>query len=274
MSRATRSFRAARDYRKTLFWSKLLLGLGIVTAGFTINIYSDPGPILFVIGLLSAWVAICHNVESFTYRKVLSFSLDGPAFILIALITPARITILEGLLIGTTIYLLIILYAILKPSMSLVSGDRFYNFRYPLQRLIPLAYLAGEPLNGTFEPVISFHWEPGIFNIPNWCLSVTDPAAFHNYIRSRVTILGRNTRSYHDGITIFRSAVGILNMLESVRRYEEIDLDGVALAASARLALASAPWNSRNVLVEVLHTMNPEVRARIMGAYDIRPTYA
>jgi hypothetical protein len=167
------------------------------------------------------------------------------------------------------VYSLLVGYIVWKPHARLMRGSRLYKLRHPLERLIPFVYLAPEPLAPIFSPVPAFHWSIAAFNIPILRFSIFDPLSIHNYIKNRTSRLTSLYDDWTGALTCFRSAVGIINLLDALRRFEQIDLDGVALAASARLALSKIPDQGRNILVEVLRTLKPSRRKLILSAFDL-----
>jgi hypothetical protein len=264
-----KSIIAARNYRRSLFWSKILLAVTtLVTAWIPLGIQESP-IIFLILGVTSGWAAICHQAEGFVYRKVFNLSLDGPLFLLIAFFSPTPLPIIAGVLLGTLIYWCLKMYVTLNPDAQLIAGDRFYTFRHPVSTFIPLTHLAPEPLSSVFDPVVAHYTSVGIFNFPIHQVSIFDPPALHNYLQARTARLAMHPKGWHEALTVFRNAIGILNFLDFLRKYEETDLDGVALAASARLALASVPQNSRIILNEVLATLKPTRRREILGAFDL-----
>ncbi len=200
---------------------------------------------------------------------MVNLRIPAAIFLLLAPFTPAPAPLLGGALLGAFIYFTLLTYVTIFPRVELIAGDRFYRFVHPLGRLIPLAHFSPTTLSPVFEPVVAFHWSVEAFNIPIRRLSVFDPPALHNYIRARATFLSTDYEDWYEALSCFRRAAGLLNLLDTLSRFEKVGLDGVALAASARLALAAIPENSRNILLEVLKTLSPRKRSQITKAFDL-----
>ena len=270
MAAVTKSLRTARDYKNTLSWSRTILGLGAIIAAWIASGYEETLLIIVILGMASAWATMCHMAEGLVFGRVLNPNPVGPVLLLAALVSPYPVPLLAGALLGVSVYLLLIVHVVARPSVNLMAGKRLYRLDHPLGRLIPFAFLAPEPLSPVFEPIVALYWGVGAFNLPVWRISVFDPPAIHNYIHSRTTRLSSYPHGWNEALTCFRRALGILNLLDTLRRFENADLDGVALAASARLALSAVPDKARAVLREVLKTLRPNRRALILEAFDLR----
>jgi len=270
MQSARMSLEAARNYRNTLVWSKSILGIALIISAWAFGAYRDSALLITILALTSTWATVCHLAEGLIFGRVLNPDLFGIFFILLILPSPAATPLLSGVLAGLILYSLLITYIALRPRAWLVRGSRLYKLRHPLERMIPFVYLAPEPLAPIFAPVPAFHWSIAAFNIPVLRFSIFDPQSIHNYIKHRTSRLTSLYDDWTGAITCFRNAVGILNLLDALRRFEQADLDGVALAASARLALSKIPDQGRNILVEVLKTLKPNRRKLILSAFDLR----
>lgn len=225
---------------------------------------------MVVLGAVSGWAALCHLADGFSRGYVIYTSISGIFFIIAAMFSPESAALLIGAISGVVGYLAILLYVTMEPRIErMKSVGSFYYIKYPLQKLVPLMYLAPEMLSPIFNPVAAFHWGVGIFGIPVMRFSFFDAMSVYRYITNETSGLEIDPNNWRESVYMFRRAVGILNLLDSLHRYEEADLDGVALAASARLALAGITSGSREVLSEVLRTLKPWRRKMLMGAYDL-----
>jgi len=265
----TKSYRIAKAYQSTLVWSRSILAAAAILTCWAVATHEISWLVSLFLGLSSFWATLCHMAEGLIFRRVVNTSWTGPAFVILAIFTPQAPTLLLGVLGGTAVYLLLLVYVAARPSPRLVAGDRLYTLRHPLEKLIPFAFLAPEPLSMLFEPTVALYWDLGALNVPVWRVSLLDPPALHNYIRSRAAGLSLMAAGWGDSLTSFRRAAGIINLLDTLRRFEEVDLDGVALAASARLALSKIPETAREILREVLATLKPDRQKQILGAFDL-----
>jgi len=225
--------------------------------------------ITVVLGFTSAWAVVCQQIEGLILGKVINIRTPGIAYLAVALVSPMAIPLIAGAFVGTSVYLLLLAVVVGNTKVKLVAGDRFYQFKYPLASLVPLCHLSDEPLSPVFEPIIAFYWTLGPFNIRIWRISIFDPTAIHEHIRTYGKRLSRVGRTWYDTLSCFRRAVGLLYLLDSLSRYEEYDLDGVALAACARLALADIPDTAKLFLREVLKTLKQDRRENILQAFDL-----
>lgn len=266
------SLNVARNYRNTLAWSKSILGVALVIAAWAFGSYQGSLLLVLVLLLTAAWATVCHFVEGFIFGRIINPDLFGLFFVLLVIPSPAAAPILVGVTAGIMSYSALIAFIVLKPAVRLIRGNRLYAMRHPLDRIIPVIYLAPEPLAPIFQPTAAFHWSVAAFNIPVLKLSLFDPPSIHNYIKSRTSRLPNMHDNWTDALTCFRRAVGIINLLDSIRKIEQAGLDGVALAASARLALSAIPSQGRSILVEVVGTLKPDRRKLILSAFDLNPS--
>ncbi len=274
MSPVVRSAKRVKSYLQGLVWAAFFSAMASIMGSWASLSYEHAAPIWAILVLTSAWATACWLSAGLVRGNVITVGLPGVTVLILALVSPALIPLLFGILFGLLFYLCVLSYATTNPDMEPIVEKRFYLFRHPLGRLIPLAYITPEPLSPVFEPLVAFHWAPGSFNIPVLRISVFDPPSVHNYIRKSAIDLNRDQSTWHEALFCFRQAVSLLNLLDSLRKYELIDLDVVALAASARLALSSIPVNTRNILREVLKTLKPDRRNLLMRAYDFVPARA
>jgi len=269
-----KSVKSAIEYQNGLRWAAFLSATASLVGAWASSIL-EPSILLYLVLLFtSMWAVICYLSAYMVNGEILKISLSTVVFLLLAILSPAPAPLLLGPILGLLLYLVLLSYVSNKPELELVGGKRFYLFKHPLCRIIPLAYLAPKPLSPLFEPLVTFHWKPGAFNIPILQISVFEPLSIHDYIRSKAIGLNSNTSTWYDAMCSFRHAVGLLNLLDTVQKFEQVDLDGVALAASARLALSQIPGNTRIILREVLNTFKPEKRRHILGAYDLARSHA
>jgi hypothetical protein len=263
-------YRAVMEHRIILGWSKYTLGFCALIGSWMSQSYEGSMWMSFILAAVSGWAALCHLSDGFSRGYVIYTSVSGILFIIAAIFSPAREALLIGTIAGTVGYLAILLYVTVAPRIEIgKSVGKFYYVRYPLQKLIPLMYLAPEILSPIFNPIAAFHWGLGLFGIPVMRFSFFDAMSVHKYILNQTMGLEIDPNNWRESVYSFRRAMGILNLLETLHRYEEADLDGVALAASARLALAGIASGSRETLSDVLSTLKPLRRKALMGAYDL-----
>jgi len=269
MTPKEKSIKAAGSFRNSLSWAALITGMTALIGSWASLGYEPTLPIFITLGFLSAWAVICQQSEGFILGKVINIRTPGVAYLAVALVSPLGIALILGAFIGMSIYLILIAWVVSKTDVKLTAGDRFYHFRYPLSGIIPLVHLSDEPLSPMFDPTIAFYWTLGPFNIRLWRISVLDPLALHNHIKSYGIWMNHSEKSWVETLTCFRRAIGLLYLLESVSKFEEYDLDGVALAAGARLALSDIPNDAKIFLQEVLKTMKPDRQTCIKEAFDL-----
>jgi len=250
-------------------WAALMAGLAALMGSWMSLTYEPSLQINLLIGFTSAWAAICQQVEGLILGKVINLRTSGIVYTALAMTSPMGLFLIIGMLVGISVYLVLLAFVVYKTRVKLAAGDRFYKFEYPLAAIVPLSVLSDQPLSPLFEPFIAFHWTVGPFNLRIWRLSIFDPPALHDHISAYAMRLCNSERSWYETLVCFRRAVGLLYLLDSLSRAEEFDLDGVALAASARLALAGIPDTSKVFLQEVLKTMNPGRRKHILQAFDL-----
>ena len=266
------SLRSARSYRNTLVWSKYILGVGLIMASWASSSYEVKPILLTVILLTASWTTLCHLSEGLIFGRVFNPDLSGVAFILFIVPSPSAVIVLEGILAGLVVYCLLLLSIVVKPKVRLMRGDRLYILRHPIDRIIPFVYLAPEPLAPIFQPIPAFHWGVGAFNLPILKISVFDPLSIHDHVRNLTCRLILYRSDWVDALACFRRALGLLNLLDAIRKSEKTGLDGVALAASVRLALSTVPDQGRGILREVLKTLNPDRQRLILAAFDLKPS--
>ncbi len=264
-----KSLDGATRFRNSLSWGALISGIVAIAGSYYSPSLPNQSVLTVIVFIASAWAVVCQQAEGMITGKVFNVRIPGVVFFIIAFLTPLTIPIVLGAFLGGSFYLMLLAMIIVNTKVELTSGDRFYMFSHPLMKLFPMGYLAPEPLSTVFSPIVSFHWSVGSFNIRTWKLVIFDPPSIHQYIRTRAGSLVMGTEAWVDKLATFRRAMGILHLLNSLRKFEETDLDGVALAASARLALADIPISSRVFLSEVLSTMEPNNRGLISRAFDI-----
>ena len=201
--------------------------------------------VIIAIVAASAWATVCNNAKALVKGQVLKADIWSLCYIAAAVGTPGRWMILSGVLAGTIIYLLLIALIVARPRLVLNAGDRFYTFKYALAKIVPLAYIAPEPLSPLFEPAGVFYVTPGIWGLPVWRISIFDPQSLHEYMAIRGITLSSHDLEWESVVDRFRRSLRMLGILEALGKLESINLDGVALAASARLALHHMPTSAR-----------------------------
>jgi len=204
-------------------------------------------------------------------ERLFTWDLASGMYILLGLFTPGRVWMFTGIFAGISIYMVSIAFVVAKPSLRLAGGDRFYIFKYPFSRILPLAYLASEPLSPYFEPEVANYTSPGLFGLPVWRITIVDPPAVQAYLISRGGNLSWLHEDWVAAVIDYRRALGILGFLEALGKLESESLDGVALAAAARLAIHSLPRPARIALAQALPSLTPKRRRAILEAFDILP---
>ncbi len=264
------SHREAIEHRVVLKWSRYILAACALIGSWLAPGYQETILLPLIIGLVSFWATICHLAEGFSRGYVINPGFSGILFIAIALFSPGYIPILLGIAFGIISYLLILMIISTNPVLREYPDSQLYSIRHPFEKLIPLLYVAPVKLSPVLSAVPAYYCTIGIFSIP--CLRITyfDSISIHKYIVTLASSLGSEPGSWKEAIIIFRRAVGILNLLESLQRYEGVDLDGVALAASARLALREIPFPAKMVLSEVVNTFRTLKRDIIKDAFDFQ----
>lgn len=263
---------AAKEHRIVLGLSKYTLAICAIAGSWMSTGYEGSIWMPVVLGLMSGWAVMCHLADGFARGYVIYTSISGLIYLIAAAFSPERATLLTGAMVGMLVYILILLYVSIKPKIDIgKSSGKFYFIKYPLQKLVPLMYLAPEFLSPMFSPVAAFHWSVGMFGIPVLKFSYFDVMSVHKYIINQSMGLEIDPNNWRESVYSFRRAVGILNLLDSIHRFEVVDLDGVALAASARLALTGIPSGSREVLSDVVKTMRRSRREILMAAWDLAP---
>ncbi len=270
MSKLKESGKAAKIFRTTLSCAAIIAASTSILGAWGSQVYNESLLINLILGITAAWAVICHQAEGLVRGRVLNLRIPTFFFLAFAMLSPAPLILLTGALLGAVLYLLLLAYISTAPRVTLIAGDRYYRLHHPLELFIPMTNLAPVPLSPLFDPVTAFHWQAGPFNIRIWKVSVFDPLSLHKYIQSNASKLTSVNTTWYDAVTCFRRALGLLYLLDSLRRFEEIDLDGVALAASARLALANIPENSRDILYMALRTLNHDRQNQILSAFDLK----
>jgi hypothetical protein len=267
----SKSFRTAVKYQATLAWAAGIPAFASLIGSWGAPQYHFSMMLVMLLGLTAAWATICHHAEGLVRGRVLNLNSPGLLYLIIAIASPTRWPLIIGILAGTSAYLFILACATARPRARLVSGDRFYVLAHSLDILVPLAYLAPQPLSPIFEPVVAMHWTPGAFGIPIWHIALFDPMSIHDYLQSRAPELSMQRLEWNAALTRFRKAMGLLSLLDSLRRIELYDLDGVALAASARLAISRFPETAIETLRDALMAFTPVKRQFILDAFDLEP---
>jgi hypothetical protein len=263
------SISSLKKWDAILSRSKYILAITALTGSWLTQSFENSWLVFSLLCLVSAWAVLCHMAEGFSRRYIINVSLVGPIYLVAALFSPARVALLAGAAFGVALYMLFLSNLAFDPKVKLISGDRFYRFRYPLDRIIPLAYLACEPLLPFFKPIMVLHWTLGMFNLPIWRVSLFDPLSLYRHIGNRAVKINLFTGGWTESLFAYRHAMGLLNLLDSLRKFEENDLDGAALAASARLALRSLPCETKEILSDVARTLNPMKYHQILSAFDL-----
>ena len=267
-----KSYKSAVKYRNTLKWAAGIPAVASLIGSWGATQY-DPSTIIFILLILtSAWATISHQASGLVRGRVLNPTFWSLIYIALAVISPNRWPLIMGVLIGITTCLLILVWVTTYPRIEIAAGDRFYVLHHPFEILVPLAYLAPQPLSPIFEPVVALHWSPVMFGIPLMRISLFEPHSLHNYISSRAAELSPRRLDWNASLTRFRKALGLLSLLDSLRRAELEDLDGVALAAAARLAIANFPETAMETLRDALMAFTPVKRRFILDAYDLEPS--
>lgn len=268
MSGQLKAYRAVKEHRIILGWSKYILAICAIVGSWLSPMY-DGWSIGIMLGVVAVWAALCHMVDGFSRGYVIYPSVSGLIFLVLAIVSPESVPLIIGTAVGIAVWLAILLIVTANPQVERRTGGTLYHIKYPLQRLVPLVYLAPEVLSMMFTPVAAFHWTVGMFGIPVMRVTFFDAMSVHKYIKKQTSGLLLDPDNWREAVFMFRRAVGILNLLDALHKYEEIDLDGVALAASARLALVEISDSAMDVLVDVLKTLKPSKQEILMGAYDL-----
>lgn len=228
---------------------------------------------LLILVLLAtvAWATLCNQAHTLVKGRVLKNDVPSVTYIMLAMVGPGRWIMLAGILLGLLVYFVVLTRIVMRPRLRLLSGDRFYSFRYRLDRLIPLAYIAPEPLSPLFEPAATVYLTPGMFGIPVWRISIFDPPALHAYLSSRGTELSSHDLEWEAVVSRYRRALRVLGLLEALGKLETMNLDRTALAAAARLAIHSLPESARISLLEALPAFAAPRRRTILTAFDLLP---
>ncbi|MFH1676425.1 MAG: hypothetical protein ABIC40_05300 [bacterium] len=224
------------------------------------------------LAIAAMWATICRCVSDFSRGNIFRIDSAVIIFILAATISPAPEVIISGVIAGLAIYYVVVLAIFSSPKIELGGGDRLYYFRHPLDRIIPMPYLAPEPLTGIFEPTLTMYRESGLLGIPMPKFSAFDPLSVHKFIRSRALHFLAFRTDWDHKITRHRMAIGLLNLLDTIHTMETSNLEGVALAAGARLAINDYPAFARDHLMMTLSSFAPGKRDRILSAFDLNPT--
>lgn len=270
--RKSRSIRAARDYSRALAWDALVPGTAALLGAWAAPMYEPTPWIPLIVGLAAGWAVLCNQARGLVRGRVLSLDLPALAFLALAILGPTPKPLLIGALLGLAAYVLVLSGAVHNPRLETIAGDRYCRFRHPLDRLAPLTYLAPAPLSPLFDPVVALHWSPGPLALPEWRISVFDPPSLHTYISSQASQLASRRPTWINAITRFRSALGLLGLLETLRKSELAGLEGAALTAAARLALAAFPELARESLRDALAALAPSRRRALLEAFDLRGT--
>jgi hypothetical protein len=219
-----------------------------------------------------AWATICFQAKGFIRGRFLRSDAWSLAFFMFAMLGSDRWLVLAGILIGLSVYLICVAGAVAHPNLFLKAGDRFYTLKYPFGLVIPLSYLAPEPLSPALEPLAAIFLSPGPVTMPTWRISIFDAASLHSYLTSRAVSLSSQDLEWESIVFRFRRAVRILGLLETLGKLEPDSLDAVALAAAARLAIHAMPETARLTLIEALPSFAPVRRQTILDAFDLLPS--
>jgi hypothetical protein len=271
-SEREKSIKAVDTLQQMLGFSTGLPAGAALMASMVANQFEQSTLLIVTIVATSAWAALCNQVRTLARGRVLRTDIWSITFIVAGLTTPGRWLMLEGLLIGLALYLGLIAWVSLKPRVTLAAGDRLYLLRHPLDFLIPLTYLAPEPLSPILEPSTVLYASPEFLWIPTWRIAVIDPSSINSYILSRAASLSSCNQEWGEVVDRFRKAIRLLGLLEAVVKLEAVGLDGAALAAGARLALNNLTDSARTSLLEALSSFAPPKRRSILEAFDILPT--
>lgn len=265
------SNRTADMYRRILGVSAGFCSGAALMGSFMSDQFESSLLLTILLALTAGWGTLCYQAYGLVRGKVIRLDIWSVLFFLAALVSSGRWIIIPGILGGISFYLLILSWAVSKPDMRLDAGDRLYRFRYPLANLIPLVYIAPEPLSPIFEPAVAIYTTPGAFGLPVWRINIVDPQSLHSYLSSRVNKMSSDDLNWDTLVVNYRSALRILGLLEAISKMEIKSLDGVALAASARLALSNVSDTARLTLIEALMAFNPARRKALLDAFDFIP---
>ncbi|HEX9746250.1 MAG TPA: hypothetical protein VGB30_12565 [bacterium] len=233
------------------------------------NIYQPSAVIYVLLGFTAGWAFICSQARGFVYGRIFSLDWTVIALLLLSAVSPAAPALLLGIVAFLIVYLAAVGFLSNHPLLKIAYGDRLYRVSHPFDFILPIHYLAPQPLSPVFEPIIAFHWKPALFGIPLPVVLMIDPPAVHDFIEIGTSQLTSRELDWLTSIRNFRSAVTILSLLEWLSRYENDGLDGVALAAAARLALYNSSDQAKAVLREALLDFKEIRRMEIMEAFDL-----
>jgi hypothetical protein len=266
-----KSLKSARTIETILGATIGLLAGAALMGSIAIGAYEPSTAATLGLAATIAWATICNQAKGMLRGRVLRTDFASILYIALAMTSPGRIPLLAGILAGLSIWLLIVRYVVLHPAVSLREGDRLYQFRYPLARFLPLFFLAPEPLTGIFEPIATLHFTPVAVGLPIWRISVFDPQSLHEYLSTRVGSLSSGDPDWDATVTRHRLSLRVLGLLEALSKLERENLDWVALAAAARLALFAYPESAKRTLIDALMTFRPYRRRIILDSFDLLP---
>jgi hypothetical protein len=228
-------------------------------------------PLSIVLIITVAWATVCNQARSFIRGRFIHSDFWSIAYIMLAVLGSGRWLVFAGILIGLSLYVFAAIMAVSHLRPILKSGDRFYNLRYPLDMILPLSYLAPEPLSPALEPLAAIYRSPGPLTMPTWRIAIFDAASLHTYLISRAVSLSSQDLEWDSVVFRFRRAVRILGLLETLGKLEPASLDAAALAAAARLAIHAMPETAKLSLIEALASFTAPRRRVILEAFDLLP---
>jgi hypothetical protein len=264
-----RSISAAEKFSRSVAWSAGIPAAAALIGSWAMNYYEPSAPLTLILGALAAWAALCSQVPGLVRGHVLSLDLFSFLFLVLAILSPTPIPLLTGVLFGISGYLFVLSGAVSHPRVALMSGDVLYALGHPLERLVPLAYLAPEPLSPVFDPAVALYWSPGAMGLPTWRISLFDPPSLHDYISSHASFLSARGSDWGTATSRYRNALMLLGLLDTLRRLESAGLDGAALAAAARLAISAFPESARLSLRDALTALPLSRRQALLEAFDL-----
>ncbi len=272
MSPNRKSERCAVKLEKSQAWAAVIPAVASLIGAWAAPHYQPSIAITLILVASAAWAAVCHQARTLVRGRMLRIDLFAATYIVLAVLNPTPWPLLLGVLAGIAGFLLILAWVTTYPKVEEIYGNRFYRLRHPLERLVPLAFLAPKPLTPLFEPAVAMYWSPETLGIPTWRISFFDPPSLHEYISTRAPQLSPYRLDWNAALTRFRRALGLLSLLDTLRRYELQDLDGVALAAAARLAISEFPETALETLRDALMAFSPSKRRFILDAFDLEPS--
>lgn len=264
-----RSIKAADKFSRSVAWSAGIPAAAAVIGSWASNYYEPSALLTIILGALAAWAALCSQVPGLVRGFVLSIDFPAALFVALAVFSPTPFPLLVGILVGLTAYLFVLSGGVSRPKATLISGDVFYALRHPFERLVPLAFLAPEPLSPVFDPAAALYWSPGALGLPTWRISLFDPPSLHDFISSHAPTLAARSSDWGAATVRYRNALMLLGLLDTLRKLELAGLDGAALAAAARLAISAFPESARSSLRDALSALPLSRRQALLEAFDL-----